>query len=223
MEDATWIFKPALGCICIPSIPIGSKLIARRTLHRRYTTLDEHFTALHCLRKTWGISNQRSAKWLQTQGSYTALTAFFWSEYIFSYLWLPYWRWCSDYWYRRTFELNSIVHTCITHSIYFNNGRESRMENKTWIAYGKIHPSLMGWLAWHWFIWWPYDSLEDRLSLLFRRANLGELHFFWYRRGSHSRVLASMLRHIQRNKDCSCLRGCGSREEHCVYHSTRFD
>jgi uncharacterized protein YwgA len=75
------------------------------------------------------------------------------------------------------------------------------MDNKTWVAYSKVHEYLMNRYPSH----HTYDDriIGQKVGYLCASSGiyLGEgLNFYWYKRGPYSKVLASIMRHIERNK-----------------------
>lgn len=85
------------------------------------------------------------------------------------------------------------------------------MDNKNLIAYSKVHEHLLGKLP-------SADNYEDRIvaqkiGYLVEDAGiyLGDLGFFWHKRGPYSRSLASALRYFEKNRedfeeDCSYVK-----------------
>ncbi|SEB27991.1 hypothetical protein [Paenibacillus sp. 276b] len=85
------------------------------------------------------------------------------------------------------------------------------MDNKNLVAYSKVHEHLLGKLP-------SADNYEDRIiaqkiGYLVEDAgiHLGDLSFFWHKRGPYSRSLASALRYFEKNRedfeeDCSYVK-----------------
>lgn len=75
------------------------------------------------------------------------------------------------------------------------------MDNKNLIAYSKVHEYLLGKLP------SPntYDGriIAQKIGYLAEDTGiyLGEMSFFWHKRGPYSRSLASALRYYEKNKD----------------------